>query len=95
MTIQDLKTQYENICAEYIRIFCEKHEMEFGGWVGDTVGGVAYLNDFFFDFRDIVLDINTDQPKNAIVKWYYDNQDNPEKWINYYSYTLGLRVKDV
>ena len=66
--------------------------MDFYGWVGDTVGGVACCNDFFFNFQDIVWDINSKQPKGLIVEWYYDSVDNIEKSINYYSYTKGLSI---
>jgi hypothetical protein len=94
-TINELKTQYENVCNEYIKKFCKKQEMEFEGWVGDSVGGVACCNDFFFNFQDIVWDINSKQVKGTIVNWYYENLEFIEKSINYYSYTKGLRVSEL
>ena len=69
--------------------------MDFIGWVADIVGGIASCNDFYFNFQDIVWDINSKQPKGAIVDWYYDNLDIPKKSINYYSYTKGLRVSEL
>jgi hypothetical protein len=93
--INELKKEYESICKEYVSKFCSKQEMEFEGWVGDTIGGVALCNDFYFNFQDIVWDINSKQPKGLIVKWYYDNLEAPEKSINYFSFTKGIRVSDL
>jgi hypothetical protein len=45
----------------------------------------------FFNFQDIVWDINSKQPKGLIVDWYYESIENPKKSMNYYSYTKGLR----
>ena len=93
--LNELKKQYKFVCDEYVAKFCDKQEMDFEGWVGDKMGGIAYCNDFYFDFQDIVLDINSKQPKSAIVDWYYENLDTPEKSINYFSYTKGLRVSEL
>ena len=95
MKISELKQQYELVCNGYVKKFCEKQDMEFEGWVGDITGGVACCNDFYFKFQDIVWDINSKQPKGAIVNWYYENLEIPEKSINYYSYTKGLRVSQL
>lgn len=95
MNINDLKKQYELVCNEYVKRFCRKQEMDFGGWVGDIVGEVAYCNDFYFNFRDIVLDINSRQPKGRIIDWYYENIEIENKSISYYSYTKGLRVSEL
>jgi hypothetical protein len=92
MKISELKTQYEKICNQYVEKFCKKQGMEFYGWVGDTVGGVAFCNDFFFNFQDIVWDINSGQKKELIVDWYYNEMI---EGINYYSYTKGLRISDL
>lgn len=93
--LNELKKQYEFVCNEYVTKFCNKQEMDFNGWVGDMVGYIAYCNDFYFNFHDIVLDVNSKQPKEAIVDWYYGNLEIPENSINYFSYTQGLRVLDV
>ena len=91
--IADLKKQYEYVCNEYAERFSRKQGMVFDGWVANSAGGVAYCNDFFFNFSDIALDMNSRQPKVAIIDWYYGNEDG--KFINYYSYTKGLRIKDI
>lgn len=93
--IKKLKKRYDNICNTYVKVFCEKQEMDFEGWVGDTVGSIACCNDFFFDLSDIILDIDTNQEQGYIINWYYDNLETEDKNINYYSYIKGLRIKDL
>lgn len=95
LKLTELKKQYEFICNQYVTKFCNKQDMYSEGWVGNHVGTIAYCHDFFFDFQDIVLDVNSKQPKGTIVNWYYDNLESEGKHINYYSYTKGLRINDI
>ena len=95
MNTKELKENYESCCNEYLQRFCDKQEMTNEGWVVNQVGGVALCSDFYFNFTDIVWDINSEQPKGQIIDWYYENLDNIEKAINYYSYTKGLRIEDL
>ena len=97
-TINQLKKEYEAICNEYIEMFCKKQDMIFYGWVAGQIGGVAYTSDFFFNFSDIMLDINTNQKKGFILDWYDDILDMAmagKTIINYVSYIKGLRLKDI
>ena len=95
LSTKNLKKQYESICNEYVTQFCIKQDIEFEGWVNYDVGSVACCGDFIFNFRDIVWDINSNQPKGNIANWYYENSETPEKAINYFSYTKGLRIEDI
>jgi hypothetical protein len=90
--INELKKEYELICNEYVKLFCDKQELEFNGWVADVIGGVVHCSDFYFNFQDIVWDINSKQPKGLIIEWYYNRIDDTHKSINYYSYTKGIRL---
>ena len=75
--------------------FAVSKGMTFDFWVADLVGDVAHFNGhYFFNFSDIVLDINTSQPKGAIMRWYDENLEDMQT-INYYSYTKGLRVEQL
>lgn len=47
------------------------------------------------EYVDIFHDVDSEQPKGFITDWYYDNLEFKDKAINYYSYTKGLRVKDI
>lgn len=95
MATKRLQKKYENVCMEYIKRFEEKHEMDFDGFVGNQIGGIACFGDLFLNFTDIVYDINSEQPKHHIISWYWDNVENSSKSINYYSYTMGLRVSQI
>lgn len=87
--IKKLSKEYKRVCEDYVKIFCNKQDMDFDGWASDVVGEIAWCNDFCFNLHDIVIDINTDQPKGLIVEWYYSLNDNFKP--NYFSYTLGFR----
>jgi hypothetical protein len=91
--MKDLKVQYEKVCNEYVKRFCEKHDLEFGGWVAGIVGDIASYGDFYFSFQDVVWDINSKQPKGLIIKWYDEVLLSLGPSINYYSYTKGLRTE--
>lgn len=95
MALKELKSGYNYYCGEYISKFCEKHELDFDGWTGNTIGGIACCGDCYFNFQDIVWDINSEQPKGLILEWYWDTLDNPKKSINYYSFSKGLRYSDI
>ena len=96
MKLNQLKKQYEMVVSEYVKKFCNKQELEFEYWVGNDIGGIACFGDiFFYNFQDIVWDINSKQPKGLIIKWLYDCCENTEKSINYFSYSKGLRFSDL
>jgi len=90
-----LQKNYEKICNEYVKRFCKKQDFEFEYWVGKMIGSIAVCSDYYFNFSDIVYDIDGKQPKGAIINWYNDNLDEPKNAINYHSYIMGLRVADV
>lgn len=101
MTIKQINTQYTTACNAFVKAFCKKQGLEFDGWVGDEVGGIAsFIHQYFFNLSDIVLDLNTRQPKGLILNWQTDGVDfnmfkeNPH-YINYKSYTLGLRYENL
>jgi len=96
MTNEQLKQQYESVCNEYIKRFCKKQELQFEYWIADDVGGIGCFGDtFFFNFHDIVWDINSKQPKGLIIEWHDGCVENFEQAMNYHSYTKGLRFSDI
>jgi hypothetical protein len=101
MSNEELQTQYENVCNEYVRRFCEKQDIEFDGWISDEVGGIAsFISQYFFNMSDIILDISTNQPVGFILDWQSDGVDfnllkDKTEYINYNSYIMGLRYHDL
>lgn len=96
-TTVKLKRQYDSVCNEWIELFVKKQNIEFDGWVGNEVGGIAsFCSQYFFNLSDIIIDLTTDQPIGLILNWQTEDVDynlfngNPFH-INYKSYTMGLR----
>lgn len=85
-----LKDKYKSVCDEYVEIFCKKQELDFEYWVANIVGDIAVYGDYFFNFQDIVWDINSNQPKGRIIDWYNESLENPKNSINYFSYTKSI-----
>jgi len=90
-----LQSDYEKVCHAYMETFLKKQGMTDYFWAGDIIGGITFVEDYFFNFNDIVWDINSNQPKGTILNWHNENIANPEKSINYFSYTKGLRNSDL
>lgn len=96
--------EYEKNCNAIVEIFAKKQDLEFDYWIGDEVGSIAVFNDhcYFFNLSDIIIDLETDQPKSLIMKWNDDGLEFNElidyskrKYINYKSYIMGLRLEDL
>lgn len=92
--ISNRKEAYEHICNDYVQTFAKKQELDFDGWVGNDIGGLALFScaELHFNLSDIVFDINTNQPKGKIIDWYYGYLEN-EKKMNYKSYCNGLKFE--
>lgn len=62
---------YENAINEIIKAFKEKHDLNMyeGYWIGNQIGEVYDFGDMTFDFRDILIDLKEDAPKDEIFKW--------------------------
>lgn len=103
LRLNQLKKQYEFVCNEYIKKFANKQDLDFDGWVGDEVGGVAIFScEFYFNMHDIVLDINTKQKAGLILEWQsmsveYNllKPESERNFINYNSYIKGVRYMDL
>ena len=97
--LQQLNKQYEFVCNEWVQKFCNKQDIEFDGWVGEEVGGIAsFCCQYFFNLSEIIFDLKTKQPKHLILTWQSDEVDfnmdkdsENQKYITYPNYTMGLR----
>jgi hypothetical protein len=101
MKIEELNEKYEFICNEFVAKFEKKQQINFEGWVGDEIGGIASFSfQYFFNLSDIIFDLKTNQPKGCIKNWSNEETDfnvfneNPHH-INYKSYTMGLRHENL
>lgn len=99
LKLKELNRQYEFVCNEWVQKFINKQQIEFDGWVGNEVGGMAsFACQYFFNLSDIILDLNTKQTKGNILNWQSEGVDfsmlsDKDHYINYKSYTMGLRYE--
>lgn len=95
-SIKKLNKRYRKICTEYVELFAKKHDVDFEFWVADIFGEVAGFGDYYFNFSDIVYDVNTNQPKGLIFSWQDHCLDfDRTQYINFYSYSKGLRINEI
>lgn len=88
--------QYESAVMTYVLAFCAKHEIDFDGWIGNRIGEIALFNDYFMNFSDLKYDIDSQQPKERIWKWYdisLEHAYNDEKTMNFEVYCKTEQVK--
>jgi len=100
MKIEKLKNRYYEICNEIVSEFCKKQEIDFDSWVGDRVGEIALIGDYYLNFSDILHDLNSKQKKWLILQWHNEGVENAiknkfPKQINYQSYCKGLRFEKI
>jgi hypothetical protein len=98
MKIPKLIAKYEKVVTEIVKQFIVKNcgvsykesidYIEF--WVADRIGGYVEIADRVINFDDILYDMETEQPKGKLFKWYDYCVEN-ESSINYESYCMGAR----
>jgi hypothetical protein len=66
------KKSYETACNEYLRIFCEKHDLDIEpyAWVGDRVGGMATVADFYVNMQDMIDNVESNAKRIEFFAWY-------------------------
>jgi hypothetical protein len=102
MNITQLKKQYELTCSEYVEKFSRKQGIKFNYWVSDNIGGIAcFIDQYFFSFNDIRIDMEAKQPKGLIIEWndaiidYHSKNNKQASYINYGSYIKGFRFENL
>ena len=88
-----LKTKYEKIVNEYLRIFIEKQGLDIDNcyWVADRVGEILSVNEqYYFNFNDIRFDVDNNVKERLIFRWQDESLDNyfkKKKYkVNYENY---------
>lgn len=97
--MNNLNKQFESVVMQYVQTFCIKHgfNMDDCSWVGDHVGEVLEIADYYFGFDDIRMDIDKNLPPAMIMEWYNATLEHamyPEHHtININSWAMGLRYE--
>lgn len=96
--METLQSRFKAICEEYLHAFMRKHEFcddetgeySYAYWIGDDVGGIVEISDYFIPFNDIRIDIDKCVPKDVYFK-YYDYSIYGDGRANYENYLKGVR----
>ena len=67
-----MKQSFEDICNEYLRIFCERHGLDSPhGWIGGSVGGIVEVGDMFVGLEEMRYDVDFNVPEEKFEDWYW------------------------
>jgi hypothetical protein len=87
LLLRRLKKTYASTCNKYVKLFCDKQDMYFEYWIAGFIGETAAFGDIFLQMREIIYDLESNQPKGKIVEWYWHCIENQDNMVNYYAYT--------
>ena len=70
---QSTQERWREICQEYLKLFCDKHEYSFEDcfWVTDNYGTIACVSDMFISMEHIRYDIDNNIEETMFEKWYW------------------------
>lgn len=77
---------------EYIEKFSEKQCITFEFWLDEEEGITSFMQGLYpvyINYKDIVYDIESNQPKGRILEWYnyvIDNFNYVEDIVSYFDY---------
>jgi len=87
--IKDIYSKYNLICSSLVTMFAEKHNIKFDGYLHGIVGSKAIFGKDVLSMGDVVYDLESEQPQNAIWK-FQDSDENDYKdyckWLEENSY---------
>lgn len=74
MTKLEARDLYVRGCNACLQLFCEKHGYDYedakASWVGNEVGGIVCVNDYFVDMQTIIDDVDLATTEDEFLKWY-------------------------
>ena len=93
-THKNIKTSWKNLCNEYVRAFCERHEIENIEyeiendyiWVGSDPGSIACISDMYISMSDMRYDVDNNINPEYFTKWYWTAVERAELCIQYMNY---------
>jgi hypothetical protein len=93
-------TYFEQAASVLIESFCKKQDVYVDYIVVDDITGIYCIGDAYLTLSDIYHDMKTNQPKGAIIDWFWESVEfktnNPDGvYINYNSYCMGLRYEQL
>lgn len=92
---QSTQERWREICQEYLKLFCDKHEYSFEDcfWVTDNYGTIACASDMFISMEHIRYDIDNNIEETMFEKWYWKAIEifelTGQDFMNYESFCKG------
>ena len=97
---------YYNSVEELTKHFCKKYfkgvyKYNVKDWVGCNIGGIIFINDYYFDFKNIVIAIKYKATKKELFGYYdfsYEKHIAGENCISfeqYLKYYRGFSFKTI
>lgn len=92
---QSTQERWREICQEYLKLFCDKHEYSFEDcfWVADDYGTIACVSDMFISMEHIRYDIDNNIEETMFEKWYWKAIEifelTGQDFMNYESFCKG------
>lgn len=92
---QNIQERWRDICQEYLKLFCDKHEYSFENcfWVTDNYGTIACVSDMFISMEHIRYDIDNNIEETMFEKWYWKAIEifelTGQDFMNYESFCKG------
>lgn len=92
---QSTQERWRDICQEYLKLFCDKHEYSFEDcfWVTDNYGTIACVSDMFISMEHIRYDIDNNIEETMFEKWYWKAIEifelTGQDFMNYESFCKG------
>lgn len=92
---QSTQERWKDICQEYLKLFCDKHEYSFEDcfWVTDNYGTIACVSDMFISMEHIRYDIDNNIEETMFEKWYWKAIEifelTGQDFMNYESFCKG------
>ena len=97
---------YYNSVEELTKHFCKKYfkgvyEYDVNDWAGCNIGGVICINDYYFDFKNIVIAIKYKATEKELFGFYdesyerYIAGENCISFEQYLKYYRGFSFKTI
>lgn len=73
----ELRLAYEVACINYLSAFMKQYDLSCDPypWVGNEIGTIAEVGDYFFGFDDIKRCVDEDVKWEDLIEWYDYNTE--------------------
>ena len=102
----ELRLAYEAAVTNYLSAFMKQYDLSCDPepWVGNEIGTIAEIGDYFFDFQDIKRCVDEDVKLEDLIEWYDYNTEvsilglttiNLKSWLMGAPRVNQMRIKEI